>query len=130
MLFLKRFKWICCILTTSILMESCHVYEKIPSDIEKATASNMRVKITTTDNQKYFFKRIEKTDSLYYGVEEVGLDVIKKPLKKEDLKKVQIINKPKSRFLTVAGITIPIAILVMLISSNSWSSGAGPVGGF
>lgn len=130
MLLLKRFKWICCILTTSILMGSCHVYEKIPSDIEKATASNMRVKITMTDNQKYFFKRIEKTDSLYYGVEEVGLDVIKKPLKKEDIKKLQIINKPKSRFLTVAGITIPIAILVMLISSNSWSSGAGPVGGF
>lgn len=130
MLSLKRFKWICFIFITSILMGSCHVYQKIPSDIEKATASNMRVKITMIDNQKYFFKKIEKTDSIYYGFEEVGLDVIKKPLNRDEIKKIQIINKPKSKLLTVAGITIPIAIIVMLISSNSWSTGAGPVGGF
>lgn len=130
MLLLKQFKWICFILTTSILMGSCHVYEKFPSDIEKATASNMRVKITTTNNQKYFFKKIEKTDSIYYGLEEVGLDVIKKTLNRDEIKKIQIINKPKSKLLTVAGISIPIAIIVMLISSNSWSTGAGPVGGF
>lgn len=130
MLTLRRFKWICFIFITGILMGSCHVYEKIPSDIEKATASNMRVKITTTNNQKYFFKKIEKTDSIYYGLEEVGLDVIKKPLNRDEIKKIQIINKPKSKLLTVTGISIPIAIIVMLISSNSWSTGAGPVGSF
>lgn len=106
------------------------MYQKIPVTLEEASASNQRVKIITADNKKLFFKRIEKTDSTYYGLQESELDIIKKQIKKEEIQQVQIINKSKSRLLTIAGVTVSIGLLVALITSSGWSTGAGPVGGF
>lgn len=127
---LEKHKWLCYLLTISLLFGSCHVYQKIPVTLEEAAVSNQRVKITTVNNKKLFFKRIEKTDSTYYGLQESGLDIIKKEIKREEIQQVQIINKPKSRLLTIASVTVSIGILVALITSSGWSTGAGPVGGF
>lgn len=127
---LEKHKWLCYLLTISFLCGSCHVYQKIPVTLEEATVSNQRIKITRVDNKKRFFKRVEKTDSIYYGLEESGLDIIKKELKREEIQQIQIINKPKSRLLTIAGVTVSIGLLVALITSSGWSTGAGPVGGF
>jgi len=127
---LGKHKWLCYLLTMSLLFGSCHVYQKIPVTLEEASASNQRVKIITADNKKLFFKRIEKTDSTYYGLQESELDIIKKQIKKEEIQQVQIINKSKSRLLTIAGVTVSIGLLVALITSSGWSTGAGPVGGF
>ncbi|CAM3512924.1 hypothetical protein FSS13T_09070 [Flavobacterium saliperosum S13] len=125
-----KHKWLCYLLTMSLLFGSCHVYQKIPVPLEEVAVSNQRLKITTVDNKKRFFKRIEKTDSTYYGLEESGLNIIKKEIKKEEIQQIQIINKPKSRLLTIAGVTVTIGLLVALITSSGWSTGAGPVGGF
>ena len=130
MITLKKHKWFCYLLTMNLLFGSCRVYHKIPLSMEQAAASNQRVKITTIANQKIHFKKIERTDSLYFGFEESGLELIRKPIQMENIKKVQILNKPKSRVLTIAGITIPVALVVLLLSSPNWSTGAGPVGGF
>lgn len=130
MALLKKQIWIFYLLTLSLLFTSCHVYQKATLSLEEATASGQRVKITTTNNQKLFFKKIEKIDSSYYGLEESGYNLINKPLKKEEIQKIQIINKQKSKLLTIAGITVSLGILIALISSGGWSTGAGPVGGF
>jgi len=63
-------------------------------------------------------------------LEESGLNIIQKPIKNEEIQKIQLINKSKSRLLTIAGITASLGILIALISSSGWSTGAGPVGGF
>lgn len=130
MITFKKSRRLCCLLTISILFGSCHVYQKVPVSLENAVASNERVKIVTVDNQKNFYKRIEKTDSTYYGLEESGLELVKKPLKKEAIQKIQLRNKPKSRLITIAGVTVSVGFIVALISSGGITTGAGPVGGF
>lgn len=126
----KKYRWLCSLLTISILSGSCQVYQKVPVSLEEAVASNERVKIVTIDNRKSFYKNIEKTDSIYYGVEESGLELVKKPLKKEAILKIQLRNKPKSRLVTIAGVTVAVGLLAALISSGGVTTGAGPVGGF
>ncbi|MGX7667436.1 hypothetical protein [Flavobacterium pedocola] len=127
---LKKHKWIFYLLTISLLFGSCHIYQKVPVSLDDAAASKQRVKIITANNRKLFYKRIEKTDSTYYGLEESGFDIIRKPIQKEEIQKVQLINKSKSRLVSIAGVTVSVGILVALISSGGSSTGAGPVGGF
>ena len=126
----KKYRWLCSLLTISILFGSCQVYQKVPVSLEEAVASNERVKIVTIDNRKSFYKNIEKTDSIYYGVEESGLELVKKQLKKEEIQKIQLLNKPKSRLVSIAGVTVAVGLLTALISSGGVTTGAGPVGGF
>jgi len=125
----KKHLWFCYLLTISVLFGSCHVYQKVPVTLEEASVSGNRVKIITADNRKHYYKSIEKTDSLYYGLEESGLDLIRKPIQKAEIKKIQVIDKSKSRLVSIAGVTVSVGLLVGLISSGV-TTGAGPIGSF
>ncbi|WP_313807582.1 hypothetical protein [Flavobacterium sp.] len=129
MLIFKKYRWLCLLLTISVLFSNCQVYQKVPVTLEEASVSNQRVRIITTDKQKLLYKSIIKTDSTYFGLEESGSNIIQKPIKTEEIQRIQIINKPKSRLVSIAAGTVFAGLLIFLIGSNV-TTGAGAVGGF
>ena len=56
-------------LLLSVLLQSCKVYYKEPTIIDKAIGDDKkRVKIITTDNKKWIFKSIYYKDDGLYGI--------------------------------------------------------------
>ena len=125
----KKYRWFCFLISISFLFSNCQVYQKVPVTLEEASATKQRVRIITKDNQKIFYKSVVKTDNTYYGLEESGSNIIQKPIKTEEIQRIQIINKPKSRLVSIATGTVSAGLLIFLIGSNV-TTGAGPVGGF
>ncbi|UKM66251.1 hypothetical protein GSB9_02832 [Flavobacteriaceae bacterium GSB9] len=54
-----------------VLLQSCTVYKSANSTLEHAFKSKSKVKVTTTNNDSYRFKRIDFEQGKFYGVQKV-----------------------------------------------------------
>jgi hypothetical protein len=61
-------KYIAYALSALMLMQSCIVYNKTPVSVEEAIATNRRVKVYTTENETYEFKKLVKEKENIYGI--------------------------------------------------------------
>lgn len=91
--FLKHFKGIAYFLIMLILFQSCIVYKKNPSTIEKASSkNNIKMKILTKDGQKHKFRWIEEKDGNVYSIANTKRVFIKKSNLGESNFKHNLIN--------------------------------------
>lgn len=115
----KRLKATAWCLTILMLFQSCVVYHKTPTNLEKASQEQIKTKISNTNGQDFKYKYITYEDGVYYGVNKKSGELIKTPLSEQDVSKVRLQNKSASTLVTIAAIVVSggaIALIVGLIS--------------
>lgn len=116
-----------------LLLQSCSVYQKKSIDLEQASKNGNKTRVTLIDNRKIILKKIEFQDSIYYGSMYAKKGIIRVPLDRNKIKRIQEIDKSASTIVSVAAVTIPVGLLIVVINalaaSSDWSTGAGAAGG-
>lgn len=100
-------------LSLSFLLQCCNVYEKVPISLDKAVEANTKVKVTTASHKKYKFRKIQRTDSIYYGLAEVRDQIIRVPIEKDEIRNIRAATVPAST--NVSSGTANIAIMVLYV---------------
>ena len=67
-------KSISTVLLATILLQSCRAYYPSSISLKEASEKHDKVKVTTTQKDKFHFDRIHLIDSVYYGVKLGGKD--------------------------------------------------------
>ncbi len=127
-----------------ILLQSCSVYNR-PATVDVAVASEKKVKVITTDKQKYIFKRLENKDERLVGISRLQSSNSTKlagmpntidgkflvtDLSNVDIEKIMLRNESASKNLTIITVVTTLiltALSVFIISfaSAEWSFGEG-----
>lgn len=109
-----RLKTIAWFLTALMLFQSCVVYHKTPTTLEKSSQEKIKTKVTNSDGTVFKYKYITYDDGKFYGVNVKSGEQIKTPLQTSEVTQVLSQNKSGSTWATIAIILIPIiAILVI-----------------
>ena len=66
----KRLKAITLFLTVLLLFQSCVVYHKTPTTLEKAAQEQIKTKVTNTNGDIFKYKYITLEEGQFYGVHE------------------------------------------------------------
>ena len=141
----KSLRWIAYALTVLMLLQSCTIYRKMPVSIDEAVATNNSVKVYTTENEKYKFKRLVKEDDKIYGISHINGPNAKKftnsieeiyrsksqvkILLPFDIKEVYIENKTLSTLVPIVLVVGILAIFVAESMSNCCGFQFGSDGG-
>jgi ATP-dependent Zn protease len=120
--FKTRLKTIAWFLTALMLFQSCVVYHKTPTTLEKASQEQIKTKVTNNEGETIKFKYITYEDGVYYGVNKKSGELIKTPLDKQYVETVLLKNKSASTWVTVLVIAVPI-IGIVIIALADLSSG-------
>lgn len=96
-----------------ILIQGCTVYK--PTTMEQAVKNESKVKVRTKNGEKYKFSRIGNEDGNYYGVSKNKGETVKISLDEKSINTISEKDRTMSTILTVA---IPVAVLVLLVSST------------
>ncbi len=115
-----RLKTIAWFLTSLMLFQSCVVYHKTPTTLEKASQEQLKTKVTTADGKVSKYKFISHEEGVFYGnIEEEWGEFRKVPLDNEDIINIRTKNKTASTLVTIAVITVPVlAILAWQITES------------
>ena len=128
-------KYIAIALSGLMLLQSCRVYHKAPVSVDEAVATNKMVKVYTTENKKFVFKKLVKEEDKIYGIStlhelnknefapyvkeidrEKGLVKILLPF---EIKEIYKRNRTMSTVLTFLTFTSP----VWLFGLGIWAAG-------
>ena len=123
----KRLKAITLFLTVLLLFQSCVVYHKTPTTLEKAAQEQIKTKVTNTNGDIFKYKYITFEEGQFYGVhepEERG-EFVKVPLESEDIINVRTKNKSASSWVTILVITVSALAIVAISLLGSAGSGIG-----
>ncbi|WP_136669022.1 hypothetical protein [Flavobacterium sp. H122] len=113
-------------LLSAFILGSCSIYKTEPISIDNAISIGTTVKVIKIDNQKIKLQRIEKSDSIYYGIKKSKGQIIKVPLEPNQIKSIHEIDKTSSAISTVLSITggtsFATLIITTLISNASFGN--------
>lgn len=118
-------KFLILTLAIFLLLQSCHVYKKVPLSLDEAVAANRIVKVTTVDNRKFIYHKIEKADSTYYGVKTVKRQDVRVLIRQKDVQSIRAVDKGASTLLTAVAVVVPIAIAALLVIADGSTNYAG-----
>ena len=122
----KRLQAIAWFLAVLMLFQSCSVYHKTPTTLDKASQEQIKTKVTNTDGDVSKYKFISYENGLYYGnVEEEWGEYQKVPLDPEDIINVRTKNKSASTLVTIVAITVPVIAFVGFMIAESFTLGSG-----
>ena len=109
-----------------MLFQSCAVYHKTPTTLEKASHEETKTKVTNTDGAIFKYNYISFEEGQFYGVhepEEFG-EFVKVPLESEDIINVRTKNKSASTWVPLLVITVPaLAIVAVAVINSSYPGG-------
>ena len=112
------------LLTALVLFQSCVVYHKAPTTLERASQERIKTKITNSNGETSKYDYISYEDGTYYGVnkdfEERGA-LIKTPLNQSEIEKILTKNKSASTWITAGLIAVPVLAISVIVSLNSIS---------
>lgn len=132
------------LLVILLLMQSCSVYNK-PTSVEEALAADKKVKVITTDNQKYKFTRLEKRNDRLFGTTKLRSATAKKiagmpavidgkylevDISSVDIEQVRLRNESGSTIATVVAVAASLvvaayAIFLISFANSEWTFGEG-----
>ena len=119
-----RLKTIAWFLTVLMLFQSCVVYHKTPTTLEKASREQIKTKVTNTDGITSNYRYITYEDGDYYGVKKKSGELVKTPLNEQEIAEVVLTNKTASTWLTVGVIALPVIAVVVIAATAEFSSGS------
>ena len=122
--FKKRLKPIAFLLTALLLLQSCVVYHKAPTTLERASRQRTRTKINDRDGTTHKYAYITYEEGVYYGVNK-DLDergrLVKSPLSESEIKTILTKNKSASAWVTAGAIAIPVITILIIAVGTSMS---------
>jgi len=123
----KRLKAITLFLTVLLLFQSCVVYHKTPTTLEKAAQEQIKTKVTNTNGDIFKYKYITLQEGQFYGVHEPEArgEFVKVPLESQDIINVRTKNKSASTWVTILVITVSALAIVAISLLGSAGSGIG-----
>lgn len=107
-----------------LLLQSCNVYNK-PATVETAVAADEKVKVFTTDEKKYKFRRLENKNDRLIGITKEGSSTAQKlagmpaqidgkyvefDISKVEIDRVLLRNKSSSTVLTVVAVAASMVV--------------------
>ena len=113
-----RLKTIAWFLTALMLFQSCVVYHKTPTTLEKASEERLNTKVTNNEGETTKFKHITYENGQFYGVSKKGGEVIKMPLDQKSIQTVLIKNRTASILVSIGVVTG--SIFIVIISWPIW----------
>ncbi len=111
---LHKAKSVCLFLALLMMFQSCTVYKNTSISISQASQINKKVLVKTTTNSKLKLDRIEKKDSIYYGLKTIRGNETRIPLKETDILSIRPYDKSQSTTATLVLIAIPIALAIFV----------------
>jgi hypothetical protein len=111
----KAISWFLLIIIT---LQSCTVYKKTPVTLSEALQSNKRVLVEMTNDKKMRLKRIERADSIYYGIQTAKGREFKVALHENEIKRIKVKDSGTSTFLTIGAITLTLGIVIIALLIN------------
>ncbi|WP_284652847.1 hypothetical protein [Flavobacterium terrisoli] len=114
---LLKAKFICLFLAVLITLQSCVVYKKNSISIAEAEQTKSKVLVETNSRGEKKFDRIEKKDSIYYGIK-VKRKEVSFPLKESDIVSIRPIDKGISTLLTILIIAFPMTIIGIIATQD------------
>ena len=109
----KRAPIVSIFLCLPFLLQCCNAYEKVPISLDKAVEANTKVKVTTA-KKKYKFRKIQRTDSIYYGLTEVRDQIVRVPIEKNEIQNIRAANVPATANVSTGGANIAIMVLYVI----------------
>ena len=114
-------------LTLLILCQSCNIYHSKNISLDEAVKTESKVKVKTTSDQRYVFKRIESKENLFYGLagrnSKAGQKLVKDTLSKrapDNLVKIplnenliQEINSKDKALSTIVSIVLGVSVFFL-----------------
>ncbi|MFX0555804.1 hypothetical protein ACOCEA_03355 [Maribacter sp. CXY002] len=116
----KRLNAIAIFLTTLLLFQSCVVYHKTPTTLEKASTERINTKVTNSSGENVKYKYITYENGIFFGVTLKSGQSIKTPIDQNDLAQVLTKNKSGSTWATITTIAIPVIATVIIVSTLPW----------
>lgn len=108
------------IVVFSITLQSCSIYKSTPISLDEAVSLNSKVRLETFDHHKFILKKIEKRDSIYYGVKSINGNLVSIPLKQKEVKSIRVTNKPASVMVSIGVGTASLGILGLLVFAATY----------
>ena len=105
-------------ISSMILLHGCTVYKSTNVTLNEAYKSQTKVKVLTSDNETFIFKRIDFVDGKYYGVSKKVDQLEAAPLDNNNVNSIRILNKTASTVLNV-GVPLIIAGGIIWIAAES-----------
>lgn len=110
--FKKRLKAIALLLTVLMQLQSCMVYQKTSTTLERASQNRIRTKVVTAENQTYKFTYITYDNGVFWGVKERNGEPVKTSLYDAKVTGVYELNNAASTWTTLATfIATPIVLV-------------------
>jgi hypothetical protein len=122
---LLNIKLACWFLAILITLQSCVAYKITSIPISEAAKTNEKVLVTTTANSKLKLTKIEKKDSIYYGVKTVRGNETRIALKETEIKSIQPYDKAKSKAANWAIALIPVLIAIIVLATRDYAPDFG-----
>lgn len=128
----KRLRPIALFLTALLLFQSCVVYHKTPTTLEKASQEHIKTRVLNANGETAKYNYISHEHGRYYGVhkdfDERG-KLIKTLLNEQEITKITTKNKSASTWVTVGVIAVPVIAIALFMAldsvgpGNPWGSG-------
>ncbi|MBC2838841.1 hypothetical protein [Robiginitalea sp. SC105] len=123
----KWFKAIARILAVLLLFQSCVVYHRTPTTLEKAAREQIKTKVASTGGETYRFDYITYEDGKYYGVNRSSGEWLKTPLDQTVITQAYLKNKRASTWATLATISVPVIAIALAIIIPTLPWGNDPI---
>jgi hypothetical protein len=99
-----------------IMLQSCVAYKSQNFTLEEAAKTDSKVKVHTVTNENLKFKRVGVENGQYYGVRKVKGELVKVPLDRTMLNKINVKDKTISTILnSTLGFVGAIGALVLVV---------------
>lgn len=115
---LHKAKSVCLFLALVMMFQSCTIYKKTPISISQASQISKKVLVKTTTNSTLKLDRIEKKDSIYYGLKTIRGNETRMALKETDIVSIRPYSKSQSTTATLVLIVVPIAFAIVITIAN------------
>ena len=137
---MKKFSFLLALL---LLLQACSVYNSDSIPIMEAVAAEKKVKVTTTNDQKYKFKRLKKEDGKLIGITKSGSSTatklagmpatfdgkyLKFDLSNLKIEEIRLRNESSSTALTALAVAASVGLGYLIhfyisFSQSDWSFG-------
>ena len=120
-----RLKTIALFLTALMLFQSCVVYHKTPTTLEKASREQVKTKVTKTNGDIFKYKFITYEDGVFYGVNvdsggvQESIETARTPLNEVDVDGVFLKNKSASTWVTILSFAVPVLTIAIISAAGS-----------
>ena len=120
-----RLKTIAWFLTALMLFQSCVVYHKTPTTLEKASREQVKTKVTKTNGDIFKYKFITYEDGVFYGVNvdpggvQESIETARTPLNEVDVDGVFLKNKSASTWVTILSFAVPVLTIAIISAAGS-----------